>query len=175
MYRMGGSVAEEISILVKDVKSLLANVSGMTLLNALLRVCEERCVEAMNLYSKHLVYCGLEVECALRLAKMHEHLTPVPEKQQKVIEFILRAAAVPGLSVAQQIECTLEGALACLRVGLQRKYAFLLYVAALLSADSENSYVPHSLVSPLLSRFFIIIRCKRLANNMEFILPMMDH
>jgi hypothetical protein len=62
------------------------------------------------------------------------------------MEFVLRAAAVPGLSVAQQIECTLEGAFACLRVGLQRKYAFLLYVAALLSADSENSYVPHSLV-----------------------------
>jgi hypothetical protein len=65
------------------------------------------------------------------------------------MEFVLRAAAVPGLSVAQQIECTLEGAFACLRVGLQRKYAFLLYVAALLSADSENSYVPHSLVADI--------------------------
>jgi hypothetical protein len=69
------------------------------------------------------------------------------------MEFVLRAAAVPGLSVAQQIECTLEGALACLRVGLNRKYAFLLYVAALLSADSENSYVPHSLVS----RFSLLV------------------
>jgi hypothetical protein len=84
MYRLGGSISEEISVLVKDIKSLLANVSGMTMLNALIRVCDERCVEAMNLYTKNLVYCGLEVECALRLAKMHEHLTPSPEKQQKV-------------------------------------------------------------------------------------------
>lgn len=67
------------------------------------------------------------------------------------MEFVLRAAAVPGLNVAQQIECTLEGALACLRVGLKRKYAFLVYVAALLSTDSENSFVPHSLVSITIS------------------------
>lgn len=84
MYRFGGPMVEEISVLIKDIKTLLANVAGMTVLNALIRVCEERSVEAMNLYTKNLVYCGLEVECALRLAKMHEHLTPSPDKQQKV-------------------------------------------------------------------------------------------
>jgi hypothetical protein len=84
MYRLGALMIEELSVLVKDIKTLLANISGMTVLNALIRVCEERSVEAMNLYTKNLVYCGLEVECALRLAKMHEHLTSPPDKQQKV-------------------------------------------------------------------------------------------
>jgi hypothetical protein len=64
------------------------------------------------------------------------------------MEFILRAAAVPGLNVPQQIECTVEGAFICLRLNMHRKYAFLVYFAALLSADSENASVAHSLVLP---------------------------
>jgi hypothetical protein len=62
------------------------------------------------------------------------------------MDFVLRAAAVPGLNLPQQIECTMEGAMTCLRADMKRKYAFLLYVAALLSADSENASVAHSLV-----------------------------
>lgn len=85
MYRLGGPIIEEIPSIVKDIKTLLSNGISPNILNALLRVCEERCTEAMNLYSKNIVNCGLEVECALRLAKMHEYLTNVPEKQQKVI------------------------------------------------------------------------------------------
>ena len=84
MYRLGGTIVDEIPSIVKDIKVLISNGTASTVLNALLRVCEERCTEAMNLYSKNIVNCGLEVECALRLVKMHEYLTNVPEKQQKV-------------------------------------------------------------------------------------------
>ncbi len=61
----------------------------------------------------------------------------------------MRASSLPGLSVQQQIDCTLEGALLCHRLGLKRKYAFLLYVVALLSAESENTAVAHYLVHKL--------------------------
>ncbi len=59
----------------------------------------------------------------------------------------MRAGAVPGLNPQQQIECTLEGALVCHRLGLRRKYALFLYVAALLNAENENFAVAHALVS----------------------------
>jgi hypothetical protein len=62
----------------------------------------------------------------------------------------MRAASLPGLSVQQQIDVTLEGALVCNRLGLKRKYAFLLYVVALLSAESENTAVAHYLVHDVL-------------------------
>jgi len=44
-------------------------------------------------------------------------------------------------------QVTLEGGLRCHRMGMWRKYALFLYIAALLSADNENYGVAHALVS----------------------------
>jgi len=59
----------------------------------------------------------------------------------------MKASSVPGLNAQQHIECTLEGGLICHRMGMQRKYALFLYVAALMCADSENYDVAHALVT----------------------------
>mmetsp|Transcript_1167 Transcript_1167/g.1895 ORF Transcript_1167/g.1895 Transcript_1167/m.1895 type:complete len:1683 (+) Transcript_1167:109-5157(+) len=146
MLRLGSGASEELLGMVREIRSLVSSGGVGSVTGGVVRVAEERCVEAMSLYSRNIALCGLEVECSLRLARMHEQLSPSPERQQKVMEFVLRAAAVPGLNLPQQIECTIEGAFTCLRMNMKRKYAFLLYVAALLSADSENVSVAHSLV-----------------------------
>ena len=63
-----------------------------------------------------------------------------------MVECLMRAVAVPGLNVQQQIETLLEGAMICSRLGMKKKYAFLLFLVALLSAESENRAVAYSLV-----------------------------
>ena len=51
----------------------------------LLRMAEERVSEALSVYSRHVVYCGLEVECTLRVARMFEEFAlNHPEKEAKV-------------------------------------------------------------------------------------------
>jgi hypothetical protein len=59
---------------------------------------------------------------------------------------------VAGLNPQQQIECIIEVSLIFHRVGLQKKFAFFLFVAALLSAESNNFGFAHSLV-----RFYFIL------------------
>lgn len=63
-----------------------------------------------------------------------------------MLDYVLRAVTVPGLNTQQQIEVTLEGGLRCHRLGLSRKYALFLYIAALMSADNENFGVANALV-----------------------------
>jgi hypothetical protein len=72
--------------------------------------------------------------------------------KKKVMNYVLKAASVVGLNAQQQIECILEGAMICYRLGMRRKYALFLYVAARMSAENENFAVAHALVF-----FFIII------------------
>lgn len=64
------------------------------------------------------------------------------------MDYVMRAVTVPGLNAQQQIEVTLEGGLRCHRLGLWRKYALFLYIAALMCADNENFGVANALVSP---------------------------
>jgi hypothetical protein len=59
----------------------------------------------------------------------------------------MKAVSVPGFNAQQQIECALEGGLICHRLGLWRKYAFFLFIAALMSADNDNYGVAQALVS----------------------------
>jgi hypothetical protein len=63
------------------------------------------------------------------------------------MEYIMKAVSVPGFNAQQQIECALEGGLICHRLGLWRKYAFFLFIAALMSADNDNYGVAQALVS----------------------------
>ena len=71
------------------------------------------------------------------------------------MEYVLRAAAVPGLNAMQQIECILEGANICKRLNLHRKYALLLYVASLMSAESNHTSMAHALVIFVISIAFV--------------------
>ena len=169
---------------VKELKSHLSN--GQVTRSAVLRVAELRCVEAMEHYSKTIVMCGLEVECALKCARMHEDhnadnvldttafsssskadVLDGCGRREKTVEFILRALAVPGLNVQQQIECTLEGAFACYRLGMPRKYAFLLYVAASLSANAENTSVAQSLIEKACQQYGAVLMSSSSRINSE--------
>ena len=49
-----------------------------------LKLAEERANEAISIYSKSIVFCSLEVECTLRLARMHEVNSNSLDKEQKV-------------------------------------------------------------------------------------------
>jgi hypothetical protein len=71
-------------------------------------------------------------------------------REARVLDYVLRAVTVPGLNTQQQIEVTLEAGLRCHRLGLSRKYALFLYIAALMSADNENFGVANALVRPFL-------------------------
>ena len=49
--------------------------------------------------------------------------------------------SVPGLTPAQRVEVTAQGAMVFKRAGLSRKYGLLLYMAGLMSAESGNVQV----------------------------------
>ena len=50
----------------------------------------------------------------------------------------MKAISVDGLNIQQQIECMLEAGLICYRLGMKRKYALFLFLAAILSIENEN-------------------------------------
>ena len=142
-------IGKELKLITSNVL-LMENPSGEPAMLSdsakVLHLLEERANEALTIYSRNVVHCVLEVELTLRLARLHESDSSL-EREQRVMHYVLRAAAVPGLNPQQQTECTLEGALICRRLGMKRKYAFLLYVAALMTAESDNMVAAHSLVS----------------------------
>ncbi len=71
------------------------------------------------------------------------------------MEYVIRAASVPGLNSQQQIECILEGALVCYRLNLRRKYSLFLYIAALMTAENGNNEMADALVSIIVTLTFI--------------------
>jgi hypothetical protein len=59
--------------------------SGLSLGCAVVRLAEERCVEALSLHGRNMAFAGLEVECSLKLARMYEEAAgPIPDREQKV-------------------------------------------------------------------------------------------
>ena len=114
---------------------------------ALWNLAEEKAQEAINLYSKCIVLCGLEVECCLKLARLHA-LAGSVEKERRVLDCVMRAVSVQGLNAQQQIECVLEGAFICKKLGnMSRKYALLLYLASLMSAEDDNPQLALELIA----------------------------
>ena len=137
------------------------------------RLAHEKCIEALAVYSAfrgdggdgksaeegkgpvsadvRLAY--REAGCALRLAEMLEEIgsgleagsTP-SDRHQLISDYVMRAISVPGMSPYQRVEITARGALVFRRAGLKRKYALLLYMAALMSAESGKTHTAHILI-----------------------------
>lgn len=85
MLNLGSEAEAELLLLVKDIKALIANGTVSSNTAAVVRISEDRCVEALSLYSKNIAWCVMEAGCCLSLAKIHEMLnTSMSEKQQKV-------------------------------------------------------------------------------------------
>ena len=144
----------------KDIRVLLSKTSSdpipqssnvCTMAN-IFALAEDRAKEAISIYSKSIHFSGLEVECSLRLARMFEADTTIG-RDQKVLDYVFHAAAVPGLNIHHQIECTIEGALICSRLGMRRKYGFLLYLAALMCVESDNIPSAHALIRNACSQY----------------------
>jgi hypothetical protein len=156
--------------LAKEFKALLAsnnmdgsgnNASGAldTAIERAYRVLEDRLSEALTIYASSIVYSALEVECAIRCARMFEVSPILNNKEIKVLDYVLRAVSVPGLNAQQQIECALECGLVFHRMGMWRKYALFLYIAALMSVENDQFGVAHALVSMnLYIQFFLYVR-----------------
>ena len=110
-----------------------------------------------------------EAICALRVAEMLEDvgcggLTTTPttttknnndnntqssllsDHHQEISEYVMRAISVPYLTPHQRVEVTAQGALVFQRAGLKRKYALLLYLAALMSTESGLTRTAHILL-----------------------------
>lgn len=128
-----------------------------------IRIVEERITEALDIYSKSVVFCVLEVECCLRMARVYESVHR-KDCESKILECILRACSVPGLNVQQQIEVTVEGAFLFRRLGLKRKYALLLYLAGLMSAESDNHIIAHSLLRNACNQYGVYATPRTLSN-----------
>jgi hypothetical protein len=85
LLQHGAEMEEELLLLVKDVKTLVANGTVPSNQAAVVRLSEDRCAEALALYSKNIAWCVMEAGCCLRLAKIHEMLnTAMSDKQLKV-------------------------------------------------------------------------------------------
>lgn len=107
---------------------------------------EDRINEAAAIYSTNGIYCLMEAECLLRAAKMHESSPFAATREGRVLAYLVRAMSVPGLSVPQQLECVLEAALVCSRLGLRRKHTLFLFIAALRSVEAENLSIAMALL-----------------------------
>lgn len=132
----------------------------------------ERANEATSIYSSSNAVKVLEVECHLRIARLLQELKPFLLQEQMVLEYLMKAIAVQGLSSQQQIDCALEGALICHRLGLRRKYALLLYIASLMTGDLGNREVACELVRRFKLRDHCPQRLTRRANRPPFFLPL---
>lgn len=140
----------------RDLKPLMAG--GTTTLEcAVYKLVEDRCNEAMQLYSRHSILAFLEAECSMRLAKVFEEAgaSCVPESEQKVIEYLLRSVTAASINKQQQVDCLLEAALVCHRLKMRRKYAFFLFLASLHASDAENPFVVQGLVRRALQQYGI--------------------
>lgn len=142
-------------VLGRELRTLMQ--SGLNVSGAVVKLAEERCLEALGVYARNIAFAALEVECSLKLARMYEEAdaASVTDREQKVMEFLLRAVSVPGLNRQRQMECTLEAAFVCSRMNLKRKYAFFLFLAAQFAADSENATVTHLLMKCCLEQYGI--------------------
>lgn len=86
----------------------------------------------------------------------------------------MRAVTVPGLNSQQQLEVVLEGGIRCHRLGLWRKYALFMYIAAIMSAENENFGVAHALVRVMVFWILFIsdilcwFRCAMFLMSVEF-------
>lgn len=133
------------------------------------KLAEEKALEALNLYSKCIVLCGLEVECCLKLARLHAYARTV-DKERRVLDCVMRAVSVQGLNAQQQIECVLEGAFICKKLGnMSRKYALLLYLAALMSAEDDNPLLALELITHASDEYGIGIRGNATDNSSSLV------
>ena len=75
-----GTSLEEV--IGRDVKALTS--SGLSSDLALLKIAEDRCAEALTIYSKNVAFSGLEVECLFRVARLCADFPIIPDREQKV-------------------------------------------------------------------------------------------
>lgn len=88
------------SVHVPNMCSLL-NLTPLELTRvATWNLAEERALEAIQLYSRNIVLHGLEVECCLKLARMHV-AGICRDKDQKALNCIMRAVSIQGLNVCK--------------------------------------------------------------------------
>jgi len=108
---------------------------------------EDRINEAAAIYSTNGIYCMMEAECLLRAAKMHESGPSAAfTREGRVLAYLVRAMSVPGLNGPQQLECVLEAAVVCSRLGLRRKHILFLFIAALRTVEAENLSIAMALL-----------------------------
>lgn len=89
-----------------------------------MRLAEDKAKEAILNYSKKIIFAKLEVSCLMKLSLIHEQFS-IHDKQAKVLEYLLKAAAVPGLKLVEQIDCTIQISDCCKRLGLLKKQVFI--------------------------------------------------
>ena len=144
------------SIISANITSNLTSNTNSTIIfmsetAKVIKIIEDKINEALNLYSKNVIYCILEVDCTLRLAPLYEEYLNIIENESntkyKVLKYVMRGCSIPGLNVMQQIECTLEAGMICNRIGLKRKYSLFVYIAALMSAECNHASMALKLVS----------------------------
>ena len=155
-------------VLAKDLKAVgpeggskgPAGAKECTHVVKALLVAQEKAAEAIRLYSRSVVFCGLEVECALRVAKMQEMIGVDVRRhrwygrEQRAWAYVLHAMRC-GPQCAATDRVRHRGALICKCLQLRRKYAFLLYVAALMCAESDNTAMAHALMRNACSQYGI--------------------
>jgi hypothetical protein len=141
----------------RDLKPLMAG-GAMTLECAAYKLVEDKCNDAMQIYSRQPNLSVLEAECAMRLAKVFEEASSgssVPEPEQKVVEYLMRSVTAASANKQQQVDFLLEAALVCHRMRLQRKFGFFLLLASLHASDNENPFVVQGLVRRALKQYGI--------------------
>lgn len=103
--------------------------------------------EALDLHVQYTRVAS-EARCALKLAAVVADAYLRGHRSHGEIDIwdmLLRAVGTEGLTASQSVTCLVLGSQLCVRIGLRRKAALLLYMAGLVSADA---------VGPLASTLF---------------------
>lgn len=89
-----GSSLNIDDIIGKDLKTItlstasqldgLSSLDTMSLEEKAYRLAEERTNEAIAIYARNIVFCTMEVECTLRLARLYEKCDLLPNKELMV-------------------------------------------------------------------------------------------
>ncbi len=103
-----------------------------------LKEVEDKATEALALLEPQgAPHAPLAVGLCFKMARFHGAAQPTP-RHVEALAYVMRAMAVAGLGMPQQVLRSLEAASTCKWLGLERKYAFLLRLAAIQSSELQS-------------------------------------
>ncbi|CAM9478724.1 unnamed protein product, partial [Discosporangium mesarthrocarpum] len=104
----------------------------------------EKINEALSVLGRYSMLGTLEVELCFKAARFYSSARP-QARWPEALEMLLRGLSVPDIGLQSQVEGSIEAAIICEGMGLQRKASLFSHLAALLCSEQESYDTAHML------------------------------